>query len=553
MRQAINLTPAWAALADHYQRTKDRHLRELLTEPARLSVLSMELPGIYADLSKHRITAETVTFLVELAREAGLRERIDATFGGAAVNTTEGRAACHVALRAPADAVIEVDGHNVVPDVHAVLNAMESFARSVRDGEWRGFSGETIKAIVNIGIGGSDLGPAMATEALRSYADDQVTHRFVSNVDGAAMQWALRDLDPASTLFVVASKTFTTQETLTNAKSARQWLLEGARQAGCDLVDDEVVAKHFVAVSTNAAEVRAFGIDVANMFGFWDWVGGRYSVDSAIGLSLMLAIGPDHFREFLEGFRLIDEHVASAPFSRNLPVLMGLIGVWYINFFGATTHAVLPYADELRRFPAYLQQLEMESNGKSVTTDGKALGWSSAPVVWGEPGTNGQHAFYQLLHQGTPLVPADFIGVVNPNHRLMHHHRLLLANLFAQTEALAIGRSSEEVASSGVAPELVPHKTFAGNRPTTTLLLNRLDPRTLGSLIAIYEHKVLTQATIWQINPFDQWGVELGKALAGTIATELEANEQSEPHDVSTTALLAAYWERRDEAEARLQ
>ncbi|MBK5224927.1 MAG: glucose-6-phosphate isomerase [Acidimicrobiia bacterium] len=531
----IDHTPEWAALRHHHERVAGRHLRDLLVEPGRLEVLTIDLPGIHADLSKHRATPETVQLLIALAERAGVRERIAATFGGEKVNTTEDRAALHVALRAPADAVIEVDCRNVVPDVHEVLDRMGSFSRRVRGGDWTGATGERIRAVVNIGIGGSDLGPAMATEALRSYADPACTYRFVSNVDGADLHWALRDLDPATTLFVVASKTFTTVETLTNARSARRWLV--------DALGEDAVSHHFVAVSTNAERVAEFGIDIANMFEFWDWVGGRYSVDSAIGLSLMLAIGPESFGELLEGFRLVDEHVLTTPLSRNLPVLMGLLGVWYVDFFGATSHAVLPYAQELARFPAYLQQLEMESNGKSVTLDGQRVGFATGPVVWGEPGTNGQHAFFQLLHQGTELVPADFIGTIHPNHPLEAHHDLLVANLLAQTEALAAGRTADEVRAEGVADELVAHKVFEGNRPSTTLLCDRLDPRTLGSLVAIYEHKVLTQAVVWGTNPFDQWGVELGKALATRIGPELVAGDDStaSAHDPSTAALIERY------------
>jgi glucose-6-phosphate isomerase len=533
----IDQTREWEALAAHQRQVAPRHLRELLTEPTRLERLTLDLPGIHADLTKHRVTAETVELLVALARRAGLPRRIDDMFAGTRINITEDRPVLHVALRTPRGSVIEVDGNDVVAGVHRELDAMAAFCRQVRTGDWRGVTGEPIRAVVNIGIGGSDLGPAMAAEALRTFTEPGRLHRFVSNVDGADLHWALRDLDPATTLFVVASKTFTTQETLTNARSARTWLT--------DELGPDAVSRHFVAVSTNAEEVAAFGIDPANMFEFWDWVGGRYSVGSAIGLSLMLAIGPEHFTDFLAGFHSVDEHLRTAPLDRNLPVLMGLLGIWYTNFFGAASHAVLPYAQELARFPAYLQQLEMESNGKSVTLDGRRVGWSTGPVVWGEPGTNGQHAFFQLLHQGTQLVPADFIGAIEPNHPLTHQHDLLMSNLFAQTEALAQGRTAQEVRAEGVADHLVAHKVFDGNRPTTTLLLDGLSPFTLGSLIALYEHKVLTQATVWGINAFDQWGVELGKALANRIAPELDpGGPEPSDHDPSTTALIERYRRR---------
>jgi glucose-6-phosphate isomerase len=534
-RTPLDQLPEWAALHAHGAEVGARHLRDLLREPGRLGELTLDIPGIHADLSKHRVTPETIRLLVELAEAVGLRERIDAIFAGEHVNSTEDRAVLHVALRAPRGTVIEVDGHDVVPDVHEVLDRMADFARRVRGDEWLGATGRPIRNVVNIGIGGSDLGPAMACEALRTLTDPAWRHRFVSNVDGADLVWALRDLDPAETLFIVASKTFTTVETITNARSARSWLVEA--------LGEDAVSRHFVALSTNAEQVAEFGIDTANMFGFWDWVGGRYSVDSAIGLSVMLAIGPEAFDSFLAGFRLVDDHLREAPFDRNLPVLMGLLGVWNVNVLGFPTHAILPYAQELSRFPAYLQQLEMESNGKSVTLDGERVRWSTGPVVWGEPGTNGQHAFFQLLHQGTEIVPADFIGVVRPNHPLGHHHDLLIANLFAQTEALAAGRTADEVTAEGVPEELVPHKVFEGNRPTTTLLCDRLDPRTLGSLIALYEHKVLTQAAVWGINAFDQWGVELGKALATRLGSELAADGSPTPeaHDPSTNALVERY------------
>jgi glucose-6-phosphate isomerase len=535
VRPPLDQLPEWAALQGHRGEVEAQHLRDLLREPGRLDALTVDIPGIHADLSKHRVTPTTIRLLVDLAEAVGLRERIDAVFAGEHVNSTEDRAVLHVALRAPRGTVIEVDGHDVVPDVHQVLDRMADFSRRVRGDEWTGATGRPIRNVVNIGIGGSDLGPAMVTEALRTHTDPAWRHRFVSNVDGADIAWALRDLDPAETLFVVASKTFTTVETLTNARSARSWLV--------DALGDDAVGRHFVALSTNAEKVAEFGIDTDNMFGFWDWVGGRYSVDSAIGLSVMLAVGPEAFGDLLAGFRLVDEHLRDAPFDRNLPVLMGLLGVWYVNVMGWTSHAVLPYAQELARFPAYLQQLEMESNGKSVTLDGERVRWNTGPVVWGEPGTNGQHAFFQLLHQGTEIVPADFIGTIHPNHSLDGHHDLLVANLLAQTEALAAGRTADEVRSEGVAEELVPHKVFEGNRPTTTLLCDRVDPRTVGSLIALYEHKVLTQAAVWGINAFDQWGVELGKALATRIGPELapDATPSRGAHDPSTAALVERY------------
>ncbi len=535
----IDQTPEWRALEEHHRTIADRHLRDLLAEPGREDWSVIDLPGVHADLAKHRADAETIRLLVELAQRAGLPERIEAMFAGEAINTTENRSVLHVALRAERGSTIEVDGRDVVADVHEVLDRMGRFSNEVRAGTWRGATGEPIRAVVNIGIGGSDLGPAMATRALSAWCDPGRIHRFVSNVDGAAIHEALADLDPATTLVVVASKTFTTSETLANARAARRWCVEA--------LGEEAVARHFVAVSTNEAEVAAFGIDPDNMFGFWDWVGGRYSLDSAIGLSVMIAIGPDAFGEMLAGMRRIDEHVRTAPLDRNLPALMGLLGIWYTNFFGASSHAVLPYAEELARFPAYLQQLEMESNGKSVTLDGERVGWATGPIVWGEPGTNGQHAFFQLLHQGTQLVPADFIGVIEPNHPLLDQHDLLVANLFAQTEALAVGRTAEEVRAEGVDDELVPHKVFDGNRPTTTLLLDRLTPATLGALVALYEHKVFTQATVWGINAFDQWGVELGKVLAGRIAPELDpSSPEPTGHDPSTTRLIERYRRRAD-------
>jgi glucose-6-phosphate isomerase len=530
----IERTAEWRALAEHHQRVKDVHLRELFAaDPGRGEALTAEAGDLYLDFSKQRLTGETLRLLLAVAERAGLRERIDAMFAGERINTTEDRAVLHVALRAPAASSILLDGEDVVPEVHAVLARMRGFAGRVRSGAWTGQTGRPIRNLVNVGIGGSDLGPAMAYQALRPYSDRSRRFRFVSNVDGADIAEATRDLDPAETLFVVSSKTFTTLETLTNARTARAWLV-GA-------LGEEAVARHFVAVSTNAREVAAFGIDPANMFGFWDWVGGRYSYDSAIGLSLMVAIGPDRFDEMLAGFHTIDEHFRSAPFERNLPVLLGLIGVWYADFFGAETTAILPYNQYLARFPAYLQQLDMESNGKSVTLAGEPVGVPTGPVVWGEPGTNGQHAFYQLIHQGTRLIPCDFIGFCRPAQRVGDHHDLLMANLFAQTEALAFGRTAEEVAAEGVAPALVPHRTFPGNRPSNTILAPELSPGVLGQLVALYEHKVLTQGTVWGVNSFDQWGVELGKVLAGRIAGELAPAEPDLAHDSSTNTLIRRY------------
>ena len=500
--------------------------------------MTCEAGDLYLDWSKHRVTAETVALLVALAERAGLRRRIDAMFGGERINVTEGRAV-HTALRAPEGSQVLHDGHDVVPDVHEVLGRMRVFADEVRSGRWLGHTGRPIRNVVNIGIGGSDLGPAMAYEALLPYTDRSRTFRFVSNVDGADIAEATRDLDPAETLFVVSSKTFTTIETLTNARTARAWLLDA-------LGDEAAVARHFVAVSTNAEKVADFGIDPANMFGFWDWVGAA-TPTSAIGLSLMVAIGPDHFDELLAGFHRMDEHFRTAPFERNLPVLLGLLGVWYIDFFGAETQAVLPYSQYLGRFPAYLQQLDMESNGKSVTLDGAPVGVATGPVVWGQPGTNGQHAFYQLIHQGTRLIPCDFIGICRPAEVVGDHHDLLMANFLAQTEALAFGKTTAEVEAEGVAPDLAPHRTFPGNRPTSTILAPELSPSVLGRLTALYEHKVLTQGVIWDINSFDQWGVELGKVLATRIAAELDpAAGDDLDHDSSTNALIRRYRRLRD-------
>ena len=538
---SIDQTPEWQALVRHHEAVKDTHLRELFaTDPGRGESLTCEAGDLYLDWSKHRVTAETVALLVAMAERAGLRQRIDAMFAGERINLTENRAVLHVALRAPEGSSILVDGHNVVPDVHEVLGRMRGFAEEVRSGRWLGHTGRRVRNVVNIGIGGSDLGPAMAYAALRPYSDRSMTFRFVSNVDGADIAEATRDLDPAETLFIVCSKTFTTIETLTNARTARAWLLDA-------LGDPAAVSRHFVAVSTNAEKVAAFGIDPVNMFGFWDWVGGRYSYPSAIGLSLMVAIGPDRFGELLAGFHLMDEHFRTTPFERNLPVLLGLLGIWYIDFFGAETQAVLPYSQYLERFPAYLQQLDMESNGKSVTLDGRPVRVDTGPVVWGQPGTNGQHAFYQLIHQGTRLIPSDFIGICRPAEVVGDHHDLLMANFLAQTEALAFGKTTEEVLAEGVAPDLAPHRTFPGNRPTSTILAPELSPSVLGQLTALYEHKVFTQGVVWDVNSFDQWGVELGKVLATRIAAELEAAAGDDlGHDSSTNALIRRYRRLRD-------
>jgi glucose-6-phosphate isomerase len=516
---------------------RDVHLRTLFAnDPARGERFTAEAAGLFLDYSKNRITDETIGLLVRLAQESGLPARIEAMFGGAKINVTENRAVLHVALRAPRDASIVVDGRNVVPEVHAVLDRMAAFATRIRRGEWKGHTGRRIRNVVNIGIGGSDLGAVMACEALRHYSDRSMTFRFVSNVDGIDLVEATRDLDPTETLFIVSSKTFTTLETMTNAESARQWLLAGLGG------DARAVAKHFVAVSTNAEKVSAFGIDTANMFEFWDWVGGRYSMDSAIGLSTMLAVGPDAFRAMLAGFHRMDEHFRTAPFERNLPVLMGLLTVWYTNFFGAHTIAVLPYENYLKRFPAYLQQLAMESNGKRVTLDGDTVSYDTSPIYWGEPGTNGQHSFYQLIHQGTRLVPCDFIAFVHALTPLGRHHDMLIANVFAQAEALAFGKTEGQVRAEGTAPALVPHRVFEGNRPSNTILADRLTPEVLGSLVALYEHSVFTQGAIWHVNPFDQWGVELGKALAQAIVSELESSTTPTPgHDSSTNHLIRRY------------
>jgi glucose-6-phosphate isomerase len=533
----LTARPAWKALRAHLPQVRDLHLRTLFAaDPGRGRRLTAEAVGVYLDYSKHRITDETLALLFQLAAECDLHARIDAMFRGEKINVTENRAVLHTALRAPRGASIVVDGTNVVPEVHAVLERMTDFANRVRAGTWRGHTGKRIRSVINIGIGGSDLGPVMAYEALRHYSDRALTFRFVSNVDGADFLEATRDLEAAETLFVVSSKTFTTLETMTNARSARDWLLAGVGG------DATAIARHFVAVSTNAAKVSEFGIDTANMFGFWDWVGGRYSMDSAIGLSTMLAIGPDNFRAMLAGFRAMDEHFRTAPFERNLPVLMGLIALWYNNFFGAQTVAVLPYAQYLRRLPAYLQQLTMESNGKHVTLEGTPVPCDTGPIYWGEPGTNGQHSFYQLIHQGTRLVPCDFIAFAQALNPLGPHQDLLIGNVFAQAEALAFGKTPEEVRAEGTPDWLVPHRVFEGNRPSTTILLDRLTPAALGTLVALYEHAVFVQGAIWNIDSFDQWGVELGKILAQRIVRELEAEGEPElSHDGSTNSLIRRY------------
>src|SRR5712691_5063620 len=528
--------PAWKALEAHYQSARNLHLRALFAEdPQRGERFAVEAAGIYLDYSKNRVTGETMRLLLDLAQSSGLRERIDAMFRGEKINVTEQRAVLHVALRAPRGETIIVDGENVVPQVHAVLDKMANFSERVRGGAWTGYTGKRIRHIVNIGIGGSDLGPFMAYDALKYYSDRDITAGFVSNVDSNEFVEVTRGLDPAETLFIVSSKTFTTLETLTNARSARQWCVQA-------LGSEQAVAKHFVAVSTNTAEVAKFGIDTANMFEFWDWVGGRYSYDSAIGLSLMIAIGPDHFRAMLAGFHAMDEHFNTAPFEHNLPVLLGLIGIWYNNFFGAQTVAILPYDHYLDRFSAYLQQLDMESDGKHVDLQGRKVDYQTGPIIWGQPGTNGQHAFYQLIHQGTKLIPCDFIGFNQALNPLGRHHDLLMANFFAQTEALAFGKSAEEVEAGGTPPPLVPHKVMPGNHPTNTILASELSPKVLGELIALYEHRVFTMGTIWGINSFDQWGVELGKALATRILTEVEPEREPHlTHDSSTNALIRRY------------
>jgi len=532
---------AWTELALHHKKVSGLHLRQLFAEDSKRGQrLALEAAGLFLDYSKNRVTDETIRLLLRLAEESDLRARIDAMFRGEKINITEKRAVLHVALRAPRDATILVDGKNVVPEVHAVLDRMAGFADKIRSGAWKGHTGRRIRNVVNIGIGGSDLGPVMAYEALKHYSDRALTCRFVSNVDGTDFAEAVRDLDPAETLFIVSSKTFTTLETMTNARTARAWALAGLGG------DEKSVAKHFVAVSTNAAEVAKFGIDVANMFGFWDWVGGRYSMDSAIGLSTMIAIGPDNFRAMLDGFHQMDEHFRTAPFAANLPVLMGLLSLWYNDFFGAQTVAVLPYEQYLKRFPAYLQQLTMESNGKHVTLEGTPVERDTGPIYWGEPGTNGQHSFYQLIHQGTRLIPCDFIAFGKPLNHVGRHHDMLLANVFAQTEALAFGKTPEQVKAEGTPDWLVPHRVFEGNRPSNTILAERLTPETLGKLVALYEHAVFTQGVLWNIDSFDQWGVELGKVLAQRIIPELESVPEPDlKHDSSTNNLIRRYRELR--------
>jgi glucose-6-phosphate isomerase len=536
--------PAWKKLELHFQEVRELHLRQLFAADAeRGTRMTAEGAGIYLDYSKNRITDQTMKLLLQLAEESGLRPRIDAMFRGDKINSTENRAVLHVALRAPREASILVDGRNVVPDVHEVLDKMAGFCDRVRTGAWKGHTGKRIRNVVNIGIGGSDLGPVMAYEALKHYSERTMTFRFVSNIDGTDFAEAVRDLDPSETLFIVSSKTFTTLETMTNAHTARDWSLNGLGG------DEKSVAKHFVAVSTNAAEVSKFGIDTANMFEFWDWVGGRYSMDSAIGLSTMLAVGPDNFRAMLDGFHQMDEHFRTAPFERNLPALMGLLAVWNSNFLGAETVAVLPYEQYLKRFPAYLQQLTMESNGKHVTLSGTEVGYQTGPIYWGEPGTNGQHSFYQLIHQGTRLIPCDFLAFEQPLNPLGRHHDMLLANVFAQAEALAFGKTREQVKAEGTPDWLAPHRVFKGNRPSNTILAKRLTPETLGKLVALYEHSVFTQGTIWGIDSFDQWGVELGKVLAKRIITELESQEEPKlEHDSSTTSLIRRYRKYKETA-----
>jgi glucose-6-phosphate isomerase len=533
---SLKKLPAWQALEAHYEKIRALHLRNLFADdPKRGERMTVDAVGIYLDYAKHRITDETIRLLVQLAAESGLRARIDAMFRGEKINVTEKRAVLHVALRAPRGQSLIVDGRDVVPEVHAMLDKMAAFSTRVRAGDWKGHTGKPIRTIINIGIGGSDLGPVMAYEALRHYSMRDLSFRFVSNIDGTDFAEATCDLDAEETLFIISSKTFTTLETMTNAHTARDWVLTALKKPAA-------VARHFVAVSTNADEVAKFGIDTANMFEFWDWVGGRYSMDSAIGLSTMIAVGPENFRALLDGFHQMDEHFRTAPFECNLPVLMGLLGLWYNNFFGSQTMAVLPYEQYLKRFPAYLQQLTMESNGKRVTLDGTEVAWQTGPIYWGEPGTNGQHSFYQMIHQGTKLIPCDFIGFIQPLNPLGRHHGLLLANMFAQAEALAFGKTQQEVRAEGTPEWLAPHKTFEGNRPSSTILLERLTPEALGKLVALYEHSVFTQGVVWKVDSFDQWGVELGKALAARIIPELETGTESQlRHDSSTNTLIRRY------------
>ncbi|MHC9539321.1 MAG: glucose-6-phosphate isomerase [Vulcanimicrobiota bacterium] len=540
--ESLTARPAWKALETHYHDIRNVHMRKLFADdPDRGATMTLDAAGLRLDYSKNRVTGETLKLLFQLARESGLKDKIDAMFRGDRINITEKRAVLHVALRAPKGAAILVDGRNVVPDVHAVLDKMAVFCRKVRCGEWKGHTGRRIRTVVNIGIGGSDLGPVMAYEALKYYSDRSLAFRFVSNIDSTDFVEATQDLDPAETLFIISSKTFTTLETMTNAHSAREWCLKGL---GGDVSG---VARHFVAVSTNAEKVSEFGIDTDNMFGFWDWVGGRYSMDSAIGLSTMLAIGPENFHAMLEGFHQMDEHFRTAPFEQNLPILMGMLGIWNSNFLGAQTVAVLPYEHYMRRFSAYLQQLIMESNGKHVTLDGSEVTYQTSPIYWGEPGTNGQHSFYQLIHQGTRLIPCDFIAFCQPLNPLGRHHDLLIANVIAQAEALAFGRTPDEVKAEGVQEWLVPHRSFEGNRPSNTIFVDKLTPDALGRLVALYEHIVFTQGALWNINPFDQWGVELGKALAQRIIPELECREESQlSHDSSTNAIIRYYRKTKD-------
>jgi glucose-6-phosphate isomerase len=534
--QPLTQRAAWKALAAHYEKVRNQSLRSLFSEdPQRADRFTIEAAGLFLDYSKNRITEETRQLLLQLAKESGLEERRDALFRGEKINITEKRAVLHVALRAPEGETILVDGKDVVPDVHEVLDKMTAFSNRIRSGEWKGHTGKRIRNVVNVGIGGSDLGPVMAYEALKHYSERSMVFRFVSNVDGTDFAEAVVDLDPTETLFIISSKTFTTLETMTNAHSARDWAVAG-------LGDEKAVAKHFVAVSTNGTEVTKFGIDTANMFGFWDWVGGRYSMDSAIGLSTMLAIGPENFRALLDGFHQMDEHFRTAPLESNLPVILGLLTVWYTDFFDAQTMAVLPYEQYLKRFPAYLQQLTMESNGKHVTLDGERVTYDTGPIYWGEPGTNGQHSFYQLIHQGTRLIPCDFIGFEKTLNPLGKHHDILLANVFAQAEALAFGKTAEQVKAEGTPDWLVPHRVFEGNRPSNVLLADKLTPETLGKLVALYEHSVFTQGTVWQIDSFDQWGVELGKVLAQHIIAEIEApSDAGLKHDASTNNLIRRY------------
>ncbi len=537
-RTGLTAFPAWKALEAHAEQIRDSHLRSLFAaDPSRGERFAVEAAGLYLDYSKNHVTDETIRLLADLANACGLRERIEAMFRGDRINTTERRAVLHVALRAPRGEKILLDGDDVVPHVHDVLDRMAAFADQVRDGSWRGHTGRRVRTVINIGIGGSDLGPAMAYEALKQFSARDLTFRFVSNVDGTDFVEATRDLDPAETLFIVSSKTFTTLETMANAQAARHWVVTTLGEGS--------IGRHFVAVSTNADAVARFGIDTDHMFGFWDWVGGRYSMESAIGLSTMLAVGPENFRAMLAGFRAMDEHFRSAPFDRNLPVLMGLLTVWYVNFFDVSTIAILPYDEYLKRFPAYLQQLTMESNGKHVTREGVRVDYQTGPIYWGAPGTNGQHSFYQLLHQGTRVIPCDVIGFGQTLNPLDDHHDLLMANVFAQTEALAFGKTPEEVRAEGTAERLVAHRTCEGNRPTNTILAERLTPEALGALIALYEHSVVTQGTIWQIDSFDQWGVELGKVLAKRIAPELKGHVDPLAHDSSTNALIRRYHRMR--------